>query len=102
MKKKLLLLVLAFVIAFSFAACNAETMEKQNAAISRNPSFATEVGSWAVYWYLCGNDLESSRGFATDDFTELTEMAQFGNVNVIIETGSTSIWQSDVMDTEKF
>lgn len=37
-------------------------------------SAGTEGESWAVYWYLCGSDLESNGGFATTDLSEMMEV----------------------------
>ena len=38
-------------------------------------------GSWAVYWYLCGSDLETDGGFATTDLSEMMEVQLPENVN---------------------
>ena len=43
--------------------------------------------SWAIYWYLCGSDLESDYGAATADLMELLEVDLPENVTVVIETG---------------
>ena len=69
--KRLSALLLALVMALSLTACGDE------------PAPSGEGGSWAVYWYLCGSDLESEGGFAT----ELLEVALPENVTVVIETG---------------
>jgi len=34
-----------------------------------------EGETWAIYWYLCGSDLESYGGYASGDLAELTEFA---------------------------
>ena len=34
---------------------------------------AEETDDWAIYWYLCGSDLESNYGSATEDLSELME-----------------------------
>lgn len=66
-----------------------------------NGDIALEDGSWAVYWYLCGSDLESNGGFATNDLSELMEVELPENVNVVIETGGSAVWQNDLMDADK-
>lgn len=58
-------------------------------------------GSWAVYWYLCGSDLESGGGFATGDLGELLEVKLPENVKVVIETGGSSVWHNDFVDATK-
>ena len=60
-----------------------------------------EGESWAVYWYLCGSDLESNGGFATMDLSEMMEVELPENVNVVIETGGASVWQNDEVDPSK-
>lgn len=56
---------------------------------------------WAIYWYLCGSDLESGSGCATDDLNELMETELPENVKIVIETGGSSAWQNDLVDAEK-
>ena len=65
---------LALLVILSLTACGDE------------PAPSGEDGSWAVYWYLCGSDLESEGGFATGDLNELLEVALPENVTVVIET----------------
>lgn len=42
--------------------------------------------TWAVYWYLCGSDLESQYGCATEDLSEMLEVSLPENVTVVVET----------------
>ncbi|MBP3609769.1 MAG: hypothetical protein J6J42_05470 [Lachnospiraceae bacterium] len=74
---------------------NTETTDKSV------PSVEGEEDSWAVYWYLCGSDLESGGGFATGDLMELMEVTLPENVNVVIETGGSTVWQNDVVDASR-
>ena len=62
------------------------------------PGGRRDGGSWAVYWYLCGSDLESEGGFATDDLLELLEVRLPENVTVVIETGGAAEWWNDMVD----
>ena len=68
--KKLLAILLAAIMMLALAACGDE------------PAPSGGDGSWAVYWYLCGSDLESEGGFATGDLNELLEVALPENVTV--------------------
>lgn len=61
----------------------------------------SDDGSWAVYWYLCGSDLESQGGFATSDLAELLEVELPENVTVVIETGGAAAWQNELVDASK-
>ena len=90
MKKRLLALALAAALPLSLTACG-EAGDSASAADD----------SWAVYWYLCGSDLESGGGYASGDLTELMEVELPENVNVVIETGGASEWQNDVVDASK-
>lgn len=62
---------------------------------------AAQEDSWAVYWYLCGSDLESNYGCATMDLLEMMEVTLPENVNVVIQTGGAAVWQNEVMDAGK-
>ncbi|MGN1230553.1 MAG: hypothetical protein ACI4TP_01515, partial [Anaerotignum sp.] len=91
-KRKLLSLLLSFLMLFSFSACGDDAVTK---------SMGSSDDTWAVYWYLCGSDLESNYGCATADLEEMLEVQLPENVNVVIQTGGTSFWQNDVMDATK-
>ncbi len=60
-----------------------------------------EKYDWAIYWYLCGSDLESGGGFASDDLQELMEVTLPENVKVVIQTGGSAQWNNDFVDAEK-
>ena len=57
-----------------------------------------ENDTWAIYWYLCGSDLESLDGSATDDLAEMMEVTLPNNVTVVIETGGAYEWMNDFVD----
>lgn len=119
MKKKVLSLVMAAAMVFSLTACDDEYEEdpvvNSDVETSSEESSVADVpddgegaqdvaageGSWAIYWYLCGSDLESGGGFASGDLGELMEVQLPENVNVVIETGGSSEWQNDVIDASK-
>ncbi len=94
MIKKLLSLILAIIICFAVSAC----AEEENP-----PSYTSNTSdeSWAIYWYLCGSDLETGGGFATIDLQEMLTVQLPENVNVIIQTGGAAVWQNDLMDSSK-
>jgi len=54
---------------------------------------------WLVYWYICGSDLESENGAATEDLNELLEADLPDNVKVLIQTGGSIEWQNDTMSS---
>ena len=47
-----------------------------------------------VMVYMCGTDLESKYGMASKDIVEMAKAKLSDNVNVIIETGGCSSWQT--------
>ena len=50
--------------------------------------------TWAIYWYLCGTDLESRAGLASIDLQEMLAVDLPSNVTVIIEAGGTKEWHN--------
>ena len=78
MKLRRKLLPLFLTLSLPLAACGGE--ETQDAGSAGSAAVGTQAdssasgaedGSWAVYWYLCGSDLESRGGFATSDLAEM-------------------------------
>lgn len=115
-RTKWLALLLTGAMTLSLTACADEEVEDVSTDLTTdagtaadnttdnttdNGDIALEDGSWAVYWYLCGSDLESNGGFATNDLSELMEVELLENVNVVIETGGSAVWQNDLMDADK-
>ena len=49
--------------------------------------------------YMCGTDLESKYGMATNDLVEMTKATIGDNVNVIVETGGCKKWQNSVVSS---
>ena len=101
MKKRLLALCLALAVVLSLAACGGGGPSSSSANRTNPNPTAGGDGSWAVYWYLCGSDLETNGGFATTDLSEMLEVALPENVTVVIQTGGAEVWQNDLMDPGK-
>lgn len=117
-KEKILSFVLSLAMCLSLAACGGEEAadegelgQKESAVVSGGAKVsdekevsggaAPEDGSWAVYWYLCGSDLETNGGFATIDLQEMMSVQLPENVRVVIQTGGAAVWQNDLMDATK-
>ncbi|MBO4312812.1 MAG: hypothetical protein J5838_00815, partial [Desulfovibrio sp.] len=58
------------------------------------PAFA-RADTWAVYWYLCGSNLETDANAASKDLLEVLEANLSKDVSVIIQTGGSKKWASD-------
>ena len=101
--KKILALMLAFAVCMSMAACGGEEAprEESTPVTTTQMVAASSEGSWSVYWYLCGSDLETNHGCATTDLQEMLEVQLPENVNVVIQTGGARVWQNENMDPSK-
>jgi hypothetical protein len=116
--KKLITILLSFSLLFTLTACsgvkktpqqpsdNAADSDKaiaetDNATADADVVAADTDTEWVVYWYLCGSDLESNYGAATNDLAELTSVKLPENVKVVIQTGGSSIWQNDIINADK-
>lgn len=72
--------------------------------ITRSPLGNTsmgEEGTWTIFVYLCGADLESENGMATGDLQEMLDAAASDNVRYVIQTGGAYEWQNGVVDAGK-
>ena len=50
--------------------------------------------------YMCGTDLESNSGMATNDLQEMLKADVGSNVNLVIFTGGCKSWRNDVMSNK--
>lgn len=89
----------------ALTACGGEEAEEgsENTSLEASDTGSSDTGddSWAIYWYLCGSDLETNGGFATIDLSEMMEVQLPENVNVVIQTGGAAVWQNEYMDPSK-
>lgn len=51
--------------------------------------------------YLCGTDLESKSGMATNDLVEMTKATLSDNVSLLVYTGGCKQWKNDVLSNSK-
>lgn len=114
--RKLLSLLLVLAMVLSLASCgddedaagtlagageDTEWEDTEEGQAAGESAAKGQGGSWAVYWYLCGSDLETNGGFATTDLSEMMEVQLPENVNVVIQTGGADIWQNEYVDSSK-
>ena len=55
-----------------------------------------DKGSWTIFVYLCGSDLESEGGAATNDLAEMVSTSGGENVRYVVEAGGAKEWKGDV------
>ena len=60
-------------------------------------AFAAGTDDWTILVYICGADLESDNGFATDNLIGMTTPDLPNGVNIVVETGGANGWQNDVV-----
>ena len=63
-----------------------------------NNSTYDSSDTWAIYWYLCGSDLETYSACATVDLEEMMRVTLPDNVFVVIEAGGSEEWHNDFVD----
>ncbi|MDD3218505.1 MAG: clostripain-related cysteine peptidase [Lachnospiraceae bacterium] len=71
------------------------TEDEKKEQLAADASDEDKDDTWAIYWYLCGSDLESQYGAATEDLIETMGATLSDNVTVVVEAGGSSSWQMD-------
>ena len=121
MRKTKAVIALSLAVLFIFAGC-ADSVVAEWPVRNPTPSGAgidTPVtnspervstydgppGTWAIYWYICGADLESfpyaDEGAATIDLQEMMSAVLPENVTVVIETGGAAEWKNDFVSADE-
>lgn len=74
------------------------TAVNNNVASGARKKFTTLVGNGndqvTMLVYMCGTDLESNYGMATQDLTEMAAAAHSDKINILVETGGTKTWRN--------
>lgn len=58
-------------------------------------------GTWTIFVYMSGSNLESKFGQASEDFDEMLAASTGENVRFIIQTGGAERWKNDYVSAEK-
>lgn len=56
---------------------------------------------WTILLYLCGTDLESENGAATNDMIEAINAEYNNQVHLVIQTGGANEWWNEAVETNK-
>ena len=112
MKKRILAALLALCMITLSVGCNDSSSSSESSS-SQSEADADAVdadadaevsegdGSWNVFVYLCGSDLESEHGCATMDIGEMMAANCGDNVKFIVQTGGTTQWQNTEVPSDK-
>lgn len=94
------LMIAVAALGFTASGCSGsnETRMASNADFSDKYS---KDDTWVIHWYLCGTDLETNYGAATNDFSELLDVELPPNVKVLIQTGGAKEWQNSTVPSGK-
>ncbi|MBQ3442918.1 MAG: clostripain, partial [Selenomonadaceae bacterium] len=99
-----LLIAMFLVTTLVVAGCGDDSAggnvtKQANKSANFSDTYKTD-DTWIVYWYLCGTDLETSSGAASNDFQELLNVKLPPNIKFLIMTGGTQQWQNDVVSSD--
>ena len=75
--------------------------ENGNFQIIREPAKAEPMGeknTWTIFVYMCGSDLESDGGLASNDLQEMIDGSVNSRVRYVVMTGGALEWQNEVVD----
>lgn len=83
-----------------------DTVDVAEVATSTSASETSEKDDiydvdWVFYWYLCGSDLETEYGSATDDIFEMLAVDLPENVQIVVQTGGAYDWWNDFVTPDK-
>ena len=98
--------MLPFALADGAEAAQAEetaketTVTEETAPVEKEAEEPAEItpeesAAWTVMIYLCGTDLESEGGMATENLKMIADTVPDEAVNVLIQTGGTKSWQAE-------
>ena len=73
-----------------------KTLQIERPALTGARPKGIEKGTWTVFVYLCGSDLETNGGAATADLGEMVGASGSENVRFVVETGGAKQWRSNV------
>ena len=94
--KNIIYVIVAILFAIVFFTDDEELEPKELIGTSGDPN-----QTWSIYWYLCGSDLESEAGFASDDLDELLSVQLPEIVKVVIQTGGANDWYNEEIKSSK-
>ncbi|WP_050741529.1 clostripain-related cysteine peptidase [Acetobacterium bakii] len=58
-------------------------------------------GTWTIFVYMCGSDLESEEGLATMDLQEMLDASKSDKLKFIVQTGGSNAWDNDLVNDSR-
>ena len=89
----ILFIVIALIIIIFMIDDDSLENETHQVAIKFDDKYDVN-DNWLVYWYVCGSNLESDGGAASDDIEELLKVKLPPNVKVLIQAGGSERWHN--------
>ncbi len=81
------------------------SFKNNNVIIDRSPvkskGSTADDGTWTIFVYLCGADLESEDGAATTDMEEMLYACTGSNIKFVVQTGGATAWQNYGISSSK-
>ena len=69
-------------------------------AMNKNTAMGDD-GTWTVFVYLCGTDLESDGYAGSSDLYQMMESSANDNVKFVVQTGGSAQWYENVVPNDK-
>lgn len=70
--------------------------------LSKSEGSVPDDAVWTVFVYMCGSDLETDQGSATDDLIEMQEATEnCSNLRFVVEADGTEEWWNDMCEDGK-
>lgn len=95
--------LILFVIAwFELDGGTSSSGAPEGAYGNANVENSEDMDTWAIYWYMCGTDLESEDGLASINFEEAFTIDGMHpeNVTFVIEAGGCREWHNDIFSSD--
>ena len=58
-------------------------------------------GTWTVFVYMCGSDLETNYNSASTDIKEMISASESDKVNIVIQTGGANAWNKPAIEADR-
>ena len=115
LKKTALILSVVIIASAFFGCCAAEEgnglarlmstgisrmLSTAKQKLEQPPAYRSERAKWTVMLYICGADLESEWGLASENLAELCSVAVPEEVNILVETGGAYEWSNPFVEPD--